>query len=63
MADHDDMPSWYREWRSALELVIATGVTRDRAKRGTPEREAADRVHEERIRFDGRSQKVDQSAQ
>jgi hypothetical protein len=33
---------WYREWREALERVIATSMARDRTVAGTPERAAAE---------------------
>jgi hypothetical protein len=45
----DDKPTWYPEWREALELVISTGIARDRVKWGTSEREGADREHEEAL--------------
>jgi hypothetical protein len=49
MPDVKEMPPWYHEWREALESVIATGIARDRTKRGTPEREAADREHDDAL--------------
>jgi hypothetical protein len=36
----EDQP-WYREWREALERVIAASMARDQTAAGTPEREAA----------------------
>jgi hypothetical protein len=41
----EDQP-WHREWREALDRVIAAQMRRDGAKLGTPEREAANREHE-----------------
>jgi hypothetical protein len=38
----EDQP-WHREWREALERVIAAQMTRDATKAGTPERQTADR--------------------
>ena len=38
----EDQP-WYREWREALERIIAASMARDRTMVGTPEREAAQR--------------------
>jgi hypothetical protein len=35
--------TWYREWREALERVIATSMARDRTITGTPERAAAEK--------------------
>jgi hypothetical protein len=49
MSDRKDMPAWYPEWRKALESVISTGVARDHTKRGTPERQAADREHDDAL--------------
>jgi hypothetical protein len=45
----DDKPNWYPEWRKALELVISTGIARDRIKWGTPDREAAEHEHDEAL--------------
>jgi hypothetical protein len=64
VADRDDVPSWYPEWRRALELVISTGVARDRIKWGTPEREAAEREHDNALaifREAGQSISVDRA--
>ena len=44
-ARFEDQP-WHQEWREVLDRVIATEMARDRAKPGTPEREAADREYE-----------------
>jgi hypothetical protein len=41
----EDQP-WYREWREALERVIAAQMARDATKPVTPEREIADREYE-----------------
>jgi hypothetical protein len=42
MPERFEDQSWYRQWRSALELVIAAAVARDRTKPATPERDAAE---------------------
>jgi hypothetical protein len=44
-ARFEDQP-WHQEWREVLDRVIAAEMARDRAKLGTPEREAADREYE-----------------
>jgi hypothetical protein len=44
-ARFEDQP-WHQEWREVLDRVIAAEMARDRAKPGTPEREAADREYE-----------------
>ena len=41
----EDQP-WYSEWKKTMDRVIAALMTRDSTKRGTSEREVADREYE-----------------
>ena len=48
MTELDDQP-WYREWRQALERVIAAQMMLDATKPGTPQRQTADQEYEAAI--------------
>jgi hypothetical protein len=48
MIEPDDQP-WYREWRQALERVIAAQMMLDATKPGTPQRQTADQEYEAAI--------------
>jgi hypothetical protein len=45
MSDSEGEPLWHREWRAAIERVIAAQMMRDATKAGT-ERQVADQEYE-----------------